>query len=79
LIEKNQRKISNLKKIYHYLYKKIIFNSFPRPNRIFLNIKGGTERSIYIIRESETDRFRRCREFDCYLSANLKYLRIYGR
>jgi hypothetical protein len=32
--KKNQKKILNLKKIYHHLYKKIIFNPFPRPNRI---------------------------------------------
>jgi hypothetical protein len=43
----------------------------------FLNIKDGTERSISIIRENETDRFRRCREFDRYSGVNLKYFRIY--
>jgi hypothetical protein len=42
-------------------------------------MKNGTRRPIYIIREKEIERSRRCREPDRYSDVNLKHLRIYKR
>jgi hypothetical protein len=43
------------------------------------DIENEVGRLIYIIRKGEIERSRRYRKFDRYSSANLKYLRIYGR
>jgi hypothetical protein len=43
------------------------------------DMRNGTGRPIYMIRERKIERFRRYRESDRYSDANLKHLRIYGR
>jgi hypothetical protein len=42
-------------------------------------MEDGAGRSIYMIREEEIERSRRCRESDRYSGVSLKYFRIYGR
>jgi hypothetical protein len=59
--------------------QKINNHSLPITQTHFKNIKKGTGRPIYIIREKKIERFRHYREPDRYSGVNLKHLRIYRR